>query len=124
MGLGKTLQCISLIASNSGYKDKEDGVGPTLIVAPLTVIGNWVDQIEQHCAKNAFRILVYHGPNREKDLAVIQSHHVVITTFDIVALEYSDETDENREEMRKFYGCRLQYVSWLRVVLDRRSQGF
>ena len=42
----------------------------------------------------------------------------MITTFDIVALEYSDETDENREEMRKHYGCGLQYVDWLRVVLD------
>jgi len=118
MGLGKTLQCISLIATNSGYKDKEDGEGPTLIVAPLTVIGNWVGQIQDHCAKDAFRILVYHGPNREKDLDVIKSYHIVITTFDIVALEYSDETDENREEMRKHYGCGLQYVDWLRVVLD------
>jgi len=118
MGLGKTLQCISLIASNSGYKDKEDGDGPTLIIAPLTVIGNWVGQIGDHCAKDAFKILVYHGPNREKDLDVIKSYNVVITTFDIVALEYSDETDDNREEMRKHYGCGLQYVDWLRVVLD------
>eukprot|EP01084_Bolivina_argentea_P205256 350682_1 len=36
MGLGKTLQCISLIASNSNYQnDRENGAGPTLIVAPL-----------------------------------------------------------------------------------------
>ena len=48
----------------------------------------------------------------------MKSYNVVITTFDIVALEYSDETDENREEMRKHYGCGLQYVDWLRVVLD------
>ena len=118
MGLGKTLQCISLIATNSGYKDDPDGEGPTLIIAPLTVIGNWVGQITQHCAKDSFRIMVYHGPNREKDLDIIKQHHVVITTFDIVALEYSDENDENREEMRKHYGCGLQYVNWLRVVLD------
>merc|ERR1712007_260918 len=26
--------------------------------------------------------------------------------------------DENRDEMRKHYGCGLQYVDWLRVVLD------
>jgi len=118
MGLGKTLQCISLIATNSGYQNDANGNGPTLIVAPLTVIGNWVQQIEDHCAKNSFRIMVYHGPNREKDLEIIQSHHIVITTFDIVALEYSDENEENREEMRKHYGCGLQYINWLRVVLD------
>ena len=51
-----------------------------------------------------------------------QSYNVVITTFDIVALEYSDETDENREEMRKHYGCGLQYVNWLRVVLDEAGK--
>lgn len=72
MGLGKTLQCISLIATNSGFKDKPEGDGPTLIIAPLTVIGNWVGQIGDHCAKDAFKILVYHGPNREKDLDVIK----------------------------------------------------
>eukprot|EP01083_Nonionella_stella_P305102 1063189_1 len=119
MGLGKTLQCIALIASNSDYQsDREHGGGPTLIVAPLVVIGNWVNQIAQHCAKDSFRMMVYHGPNREKDLSVICEHNIVITTYDIVALEYSDENDENREEMRKHYGCGLQYVEWLRVVLD------
>ena len=115
--LGKTLQCISLIASNSGYQDGEKK-GPTLIIAPLTVIGNWVQQISDHCAKDSLKIMVYHGPNREKDLDIIKMHDVVVTTFDIVALEYSNETDENREEMRKHYGCGLQYVDWLRVVLD------
>merc|ERR1711971_873173 len=56
---GKTLATIALIASNSGYKESEEGNGPTLIVAPLTVIGNWVGQITQHCAKDAFKILVF-----------------------------------------------------------------
>src|SRR4051794_14111685 len=44
MGLGKTLQIISLILTG--------GPGPTLIIAPLSVMSNWEQQIQRHVKKD------------------------------------------------------------------------
>jgi SWI/SNF-related matrix-associated actin-dependent regulator of chromatin subfamily A3 len=63
MGLGKTLQVISVIL--------QGGPGTTLILAPVSVMSNWVQQIEKHIKKeNALKVLTYHGSNRKR-----MSHH-------------------------------------------------
>ena len=59
MGLGKTLQVISLIL--------QGGPGTTLILAPVSVMSNWAQQIERHVKKeNMLKVLTYHGSNRKR----------------------------------------------------------
>ncbi|KAI8963341.1 SNF2 family N-terminal domain-containing protein [Daldinia sp. FL1419] len=99
MGLGKTLQVISLIMS-SGFSE-----GPTLIVAPVSVMSNWEQQFERHVKEdqrpNIFR---YHkaGTYSKSDLL---KHDVVITTYDKLR---NDQTNQGI----------LLSVEWRRVVLD------
>ena len=92
--------------------------GPSLIVSPLTVMGNWERQLQEHCS-NEVTILRYHAQQeRNIELDQIKEYDVVITTYNIIAMEYMDETDENRDDMREQFGCGLQYIDWRRVILD------
>ncbi|KAI0893841.1 SNF2 family N-terminal domain-containing protein [Annulohypoxylon nitens] len=99
MGLGKTLQVISLIMS-SGFKE-----GSTLIVAPLSVMSNWEQQIQHH-VKDTFypSVFRYHKPGNytSRDL---EKHNIVITTYDKIR---SDRVKNGP----------LFEVNWRRIVLD------
>lgn len=61
MGLGKTLQMLSLCLARppewdkrtlktiGGKKQKENKQGPVLVVTPVSVNVEWDDEIEKHC---------------------------------------------------------------------------
>jgi superfamily II DNA or RNA helicase len=80
MGLGKTAQLIAtLLADPSG--------GPTLVVCPVSVLGNWVRELERFAPQ--LSVLVHHGPGRTRDgdelAAAVAQHDVVLTTYSLVA---------------------------------------
>ncbi|KAH8198118.1 hypothetical protein TruAng_007695 [Truncatella angustata] len=101
MGLGKTLQIISLIMSEGL------GNGPTLIVAPVSVLSNWEQQIKFHVKEEQQpRILVYHSC-KPMSASELRSHHVVITTYGMLS-----------SEAKAKQSSRLFGVDWRRVVLD------
>jgi SWI/SNF-related matrix-associated actin-dependent regulator of chromatin subfamily A3 len=88
MGLGKTLQMISLIVTSPTDERKlvpapleMDGcTGGTLIVAPLSVMSNWANQITQHVSKwSPLKVYVYHGQGRSRPS--LKDYDVVITSY-------------------------------------------
>jgi SWI/SNF-related matrix-associated actin-dependent regulator of chromatin subfamily A3 len=80
MGLGKTIQIISLIVANSKPRTPES-TKTTLIISPLGVMSNWKSQIEAHLkSENALRVLVYHGAGK-KEAANLNQYDVVITSI-------------------------------------------
>ncbi|WP_186630024.1 DEAD/DEAH box helicase [Rhodococcus sp. BP22] len=96
MGLGKTLQVLALLAH-------EKSPTPTLLVAPMSVVGNW----QREAAKFTpdLRVLVHHGPARLRDDALeqaINEHDLIVTTYALMAKD------------------RAQFAArtWRRVVLD------
>lgn len=98
MGLGKTLQVISLILAG--------GPGTTLIVAPVSVMSNWSQQIQRHVLKeNAPRTCIYHGSSKTAVASDLHKHGVVITSYGILTVEASR-------------GGPLMNMRWRRVVLD------
>jgi ATP-dependent DNA helicase len=56
MGLGKTIQCVALIA----HLLTKDVSGPFLIVAPLATLPNWVREFEKWLPSHP--VVRYHGP--------------------------------------------------------------
>jgi len=56
MGLGKTLQSIGFLAYLHSRLNKK---GPYLIVVPLSVLSNWLAEIERFCP--SFRAVRFHG---------------------------------------------------------------
>lgn len=99
MGLGKTVQLLALVARDA----QRPGAGPTLLVCPMSVVGNW--QREASRFTPDLRVHVHHGAERPRggafDAAVADSD-LVITTY---ALLTRDATA-------------LRSVPWHRVVLD------
>lgn len=82
MGLGKTVQMISLILTDierpKKLKTIERG---TLIVAPLSVMSNWEQQIRCHVkAECALTVHRYHGSGKGKKLD-LNNFDVVITSY-------------------------------------------
>ncbi|CAG8984075.1 hypothetical protein HYALB_00003017 [Hymenoscyphus albidus] len=109
MGLGKTLQVISLIM--------EGGPGTTLIIAPVSVMSNWAQQMERHIKpENALKVLTYHGPGRKRmkpqDWA---QYDVVITTYGMLVSEAFQKGKELKSLPTKEG---LFSIKWGRVVLD------
>jgi ATP-dependent DNA helicase len=65
MGLGKTIQTISLIAL---LREKENYLGPHLIIAPLSTLSNWIEEFEKWTP--SVPVLLYHGtPAQRKELS-------------------------------------------------------
>lgn len=79
----------------------------TLIICPLSTVFNWEDQIYTHSKKGALKVLVYHGPNRSSNAGFIAKHDVVITTYNIIGLNFT-----------KNGITPLHEIFWHRIVLD------
>ena|GEM_PF-1324051 len=99
MGLGKTVQVLALLA-----RRRADGVrGPTLIVAPTSVVANWAAEADRFTPD--LRVLVHHGPGRGRggDLAAaVSAVDLVLTSYALVLRDAAD----------------LGAVAWDGVILD------
>lgn len=105
MGLGKTVQVIALLVHEreTGTDGPIAPVGPTLLVAPMSVVGNWQREVERFAP--GLRVHVHHGANRRKDAefdAAVEDSDLVITTYALLARDVDQ----------------LKRQSWQRVVLD------
>jgi SWI/SNF-related matrix-associated actin-dependent regulator of chromatin subfamily A member 5 len=69
MGLGKTIQTIGFHAYL--YSTLKIN-GPHLIVVPLSVLSNWISEIEKFCP--SFRAVRFHGKIQLQSLLVISFH--------------------------------------------------
>ncbi|KAM9777496.1 helicase-like transcription factor [Neosynchiropus ocellatus] len=77
----------------------------TLIICPLSVLSNWLDQFAQHVRAEAkLNLYVYYGPDRNRSRKFLSSQDVVLTTYNVLAADVANSP--------------LQKVAWLRVVLD------
>ncbi|XP_009882765.1 PREDICTED: helicase-like transcription factor [Charadrius vociferus] len=104
--LQQTESTASVQSAEKYYSD----VGPraTLIVCPLSVLSNWIDQFEQHIRQDFHvSIYVYYGSDRSKDPSVLSEQDIVLTTYNILATDYGIRGDSP-----------LHKVKWLRIVLD------
>jgi SWI/SNF-related matrix-associated actin-dependent regulator of chromatin subfamily A3 len=115
MGLGKTIQIISLIMSDQ--KVTQGTSKTTLILAPMSVMSNWSDQINKHIDnKHSLRVLIYHGQGKVLlTPSTIAEYDVVITTYETVMVEYWQKSAKPKPVPRK---QGLFSISWRRVVLD------
>lgn len=110
MGLGKTIQIISLILANPTPRTPGSSK-TTLIVAPVGVMSNWRNQIQDHTRKeNAPSVLIYHGSGK-KEAGRLKDYDVVITSYGALSMEH-------KPEAKKPPAKGIFSVHWRRVVLD------
>ncbi|KAL8480941.1 hypothetical protein ACS0TY_027455 [Phlomoides rotata] len=84
--------------------------GGNLIICPMTLIGQWKTEIETHAQPGVLSIYVHYGQSRSKDAKVLAQSNVVLTTYGVLASEFSTENSEDNGG--------LFSVRWFRVVLD------
>ncbi len=103
MGLGKTVQLLALLAHERTGLPEGHALGPTLVVAPMSVVENWVRETRRFAPK--LRTHVHHGALRPQGDAFADAATTADVTFTTYALAHRD-----RES--------LGLVKWRRVVLD------
>ncbi len=87
MGLGKTIQLIALLLHER--KNKKAKPGPTLLICPMSVVGNWQREVERFAP--SLRVMVHHGPNRLTGRTFkreAKKNDLVLSTY---ALAYRDQ---------------------------------
>ena len=103
MGLGKTVQLIALLQHERTGLAPGTRPDPTLLVVPMSVIGNWVKETERFAPE--LDVLVHHGPERLQGAAFVEEakkHDLILTTYALI----------NRD--REMF----EAVPWGRMVLD------
>lgn len=93
MGLGKTIQALAHL-----LVEKQEGraKGPSLIVVPTSLVGNWRREAARFTPD--LSVLVLHGTDREEDFESIAEHDLVITTYALVRLDLE-------EHLKHTYHC-------------------
>jgi non-specific serine/threonine protein kinase len=122
MGLGKTIQLIALLLHERGASagtaaggttqgpsqaGAENAVGPTLLFAPMSVVGNWEREVARFGP--SLRVLVHHGPDRLSGESLIHAatmHDLVITTYGLAHRDLQD----------------LSRIAWYRIALDEAQK--
>ncbi|KAL6839781.1 hypothetical protein ACP4OV_030469 [Aristida adscensionis] len=124
MGLGKTVMTIALILSDprgehSNYVERDarnlrdraarssTARGGTLIVCPMSLLGQWKDELEAHSAQGALSVFVHYGGDKTDNLALLAQHDVVLTTYGVL-----------QASCKAGYSSIFHRMDWYRIVLD------
>jgi SNF2 family DNA or RNA helicase len=126
MGLGKTIQILSLIVTR---KSDDPRCKTTLIVAPVALLRQWKQEIQQKIktGRHALTVFTHHGATKKRSFRDLQHYDIVITTFGSLASEMKrmekyhlrkkrdPDARPNQEER-----CVLldPDALWYRVILD------
>ena len=86
MGLGKTVQTIAVLLTRANQ-------GPSLVVAPASVVFNWQNEIERFAPTLKAHILNESG-NRKKLIQSLRAHEVLLTTYGLLVREEKALTDK------------------------------
>ena len=125
MGLGKTIQSISVLLINprpkpSASEPQDKRALPknvekgTLVVAPLALIKQWEAEIKNRVAdSHKMRVCVHHGPQRTKRYEDLRKYDVVITTYQILVSEHGSSSPRDDGPKVGCFG-----LHWYRVILD------
>jgi len=88
MGLGKTIQYISYLLL---VKEREKKVGPSLIICPTSVLGNWQKEFERFAPE--LKVYLHYGGNRRKGDAFckdVADADVVLTSYGLAHLDFDE----------------------------------
>jgi SNF2 family DNA or RNA helicase len=89
MGLGKTIELITLLLHHRENSTKEAPSIPTLLICPMSIVGNWQREMERFAP--SLKVMVHHGHERlsgEAFLEEAHKHDMVITTYSLALRDH------------------------------------
>ncbi|KAA8547356.1 hypothetical protein F0562_003780 [Nyssa sinensis] len=105
MGLGKTIQTIGFLAHLKGKGLN----GPYLVIAPLSTLSNWVNEISRFVP--SINAIIYHGDRKERD--EMRRKHMPRTIgpkFPVIITSYEVALNDARKHLRHY--------NWKYIVVD------
>ena len=126
MGLGKTLQTLALIA----HVDRRDAdAGPVLVVAPTSVVPNWVAEAARFTPSLSVRAVTDTLAKSGRRIGELASADVVVTTYTLLRLDVAayrsvdwagvilDEAQAVKNHRSKTYKCVRELASPFKLAL-------
>jgi len=115
MGMGKTIQAVSLIMSD--YPAKE----PTLVCVPPVALMQWSNEIREY-TDNKLKVLVYHGTNAKCKKMSIKE----LRGYDVIMVSYNSLESLHRKETKGWSrgediikeASPLHAIKFHRLILD------
>ncbi len=104
MGLGKTAQLIASLLADPLQ-------APTLVVAPVTLLGNWRRELERFAP--GLKLAVHHGPERPRTLAALRRNLKALGPGGVLIASYGVLSRD---------AALLAKVAWGRLVFDEAQQ--
>lgn len=123
---GKSIQTIGLILLAPAVQTT---TRCTLIVCPVSVLGNWTDQLNTFVAPGVLNVQLYHGANRHEILPDVQSGNVdvLLVSYNTLASDHdvfaaSQDTDDNNKKKKakraRTMATSIFDIHFHRIVLD------
>jgi SNF2 family DNA or RNA helicase len=97
----------------------------TLIIAPLSTISNWEEQLATHVKPGALSTYIYHGTNREGSIDKLAQFDCIVTTYSTLSQDYMrlkkniDEVDNKG----RLAASPLHHLKFFRIILVPSLQG-
>jgi SNF2 family DNA or RNA helicase len=101
VGMGKTIEMLSLIATNKTEH-------PTLIVLPTTMLDVWNFEAKKHVP--SLTVVKFHGARRTSNMDDLRSADIVLTTYRVVV-------NETKQHIPT-----LGSIRWGRIILDESHE--
>jgi len=98
MGLGKTVQAIAFLLS---AKESDENPGPSLVVAPSTLVYNWENELKKFAPSLKTLTVTGNKASRTKLAKTIPEYDVIITSYPLL------RNDMELYERHRFYCCIL-----------------
>jgi len=109
MGLGKSLTCIALIASDKDSIDLTSPRKQSLVVVRAPLLETWETQLRRHVRPDALSWRRHHGRDKIKIAEELRPHDIVVTTYQTLLSEWR----------RNDCGHQPMYAhDWHRIILD------
>lgn len=115
MGMGKTIQAVSLIMSDFPAKD------PTLVLVPPVALLQWSNEINEY-TDGKLKVLVYHGTNAKCKKMTVKD----LRKFDVIMVSYNSLESLHRKETKGWArgediikeASPLHAIHYHRLILD------
>jgi len=126
MGLGKTLQTLALLCH---ARERDPGLGPFLIVAPTSVVSNWVGEAARFAPGLAVEAVTDTLRKSGRSIEEIAAADVVVTTYTLFRLDADayngvewaglvlDEAQAVKNHQSKTYKCVRELATPLKLAL-------
>jgi SNF2 family DNA or RNA helicase len=142
MGLGKTISCLAHMcstledaqvfaqSSDLSIRRGKDGnptetvvalkcTKSTLIIAPLSTVSNWEEQLATHVKPGVLSTYIYHGTNREGSIDRLAEYDCIVTTYSTLSQDFMrfKKNIDDADNQGRLAASPLHHLKFFRIIL-------